>query len=100
MTDANSRGTAAMEAVTSSIHATLSTTNSRISRTLSMAAAAAATRNASMYSRVALAVSAANNAATPSVYSQWGHKACTAPTGVAVTRLYAGWMWGSRHNCQ
>ena len=100
MDDAASAATTAMAATTSTIHATLSSSIGQIDRTLISAAAAASTRNASMYSAVASAVAAANNAATPSVYNQWGHKSCTSPNGVSVTRLYAGWMWGSRHNCQ
>ena len=36
---------------------------------------------------VQAAIVAANNAAVPQVYVQWGAKACTAPSGVRVVKL-------------
>jgi hypothetical protein len=91
----------AMAALTTATANTVSTSvaamNARITTQLAAAAATAAATTRALNTSVQLAITAANNAAVPHVYVQWGARACTAASGASVVKLYDGMMYGSRH---
>jgi len=70
-----------------SVSTSVASMNTLIGRQLSAAASASAVTTAALNTSVQAAIVAANNAAVPQVYIQWGARACTAPSGIAVTRL-------------
>jgi hypothetical protein len=84
------------------------TTSNQLSASISTMLSASVSTTARMAdvtqtlnSSIQVAITAANNAATPSVYVQWGQKRCTSPANnVAVRTLYSGIVYGSRHNDQ
>jgi len=69
----------------------------RLNAQLAAAAASSAVTARSLNASVQAAIVAANNAAVPQVYIQWGSKTCSAPSGVRVVKLYDGVTYGTRH---
>ena len=77
----------ALDRLATTTAASVSTMNVNIGDQLSTAAAANLVTTRALNVSVQAAIVAANNAAVPSVYIQWGAKACTAPSSVTVTKL-------------
>ena len=70
-----------------SVSTSVAAMNVRIGDQLSAAAAANLVTTRALNVSVQAAIVAANNAAVPSVYVQWGAKACTAASGATVVKL-------------
>ena len=59
----------------------------RLNAQLAAAAASSAVTTRSLNASVQAAIVAANNAAVPQVYIQWGSKTCSVPSGARVVKL-------------
>ena len=70
-----------------SVSTSVASMNTLIGRQLAAAAAANAITTRALNASVQAAIVAANNAAVPQVYIQWGARACTSPNGVALVKL-------------
>ena len=70
-----------------SVSTSVASMNTLIGRQLSAAAAASAITTRALNVSVQAAIVAANNAAVPQVYIQWGAKACTAANGATIAKL-------------
>jgi len=53
--------------------------------------------NTSMQRRLEAAVNATRSLGSDTIYTHWGSKVCTAPSGFEVLKHYDGFTWGAHH---
>lgn len=54
--------------------------------------------NTSMQRRLEAAVNATRSLGSDTIYTHWGSKVCTAPSGFEVLKHYDGFTWGAHHD--